>query len=67
MRLILRTGILALLLLLGSTVISAEREEKAFGSPWDALKFYDNAIRLEPDKAELYRYRGVGLQDIRAI
>ena len=53
MRLILRTGILALLLLLGSTVIFAEKENKEFGSPQEALKFYDSAIRLEPDKTEL--------------
>ena len=59
MQLFIKACIVALGILFWSTVIYAEKADEPNNPPQKILEDINQAIRLEPDKAELYRYRGV--------
>ena len=59
MQLFIKTCIFALGFLLYSTVVDAEKADEQNNSPPQTLEDYNQAIRLDPDSAELYRNRGI--------
>src|SRR5210317_1443090 len=64
MQLFIKTCIFTLGFLLSSTVIFAERADEHNKSSPQTLEDYNQAIRLDPDNAELYRNRGVGYKKL---
>jgi Flp pilus assembly protein TadD len=64
MQLFIKTCIFTLGFLLSSTVIFAEKADEQNNSSRQTLEDYSQAIRLDPDNAELYRNRGVAYKKL---
>ncbi len=64
MQLFIKTCIFTLGFLLSSTVIYAERADEQNKSSPQTLENFNQAIRLDPDNAELYRNRGVAYKKL---
>ena len=64
MQLFIKACIVGLGFLFCSTVIYADKADEPYNSPQKTLEDINQAIRLDPDNAKLYRHRGIALKKL---